>query len=340
MSGKNWRGGMVGAGAWSDIQLRAWAGVRGASIVALCDRHPDRRDPLVQRFEIPQAFDDLETMLAEADLDFVDICTRPYSHAALARLAVQRGLPVLCQKPFCTSLDEAREVTELCRGAGVRLMINENFRWQAWYRKAKELLDQGALGEPFLAVIQKRVRMTLPQFDHAQAYLAEMPQLILYEVGTHYLDTFRFLFGEPDKVFARLHHVSPQIKGEDVQLITLSYPQMTGVINTSWASVPAPGLDKPERDQGSYSPPRLEIDGTLGTLIQMSDGSLHLYTDDDHQQWHFPADTTDQSQVAAQQHFIDCLETGAEFETSGEQTLKTMALVYSCYQSAADGRAI
>jgi predicted dehydrogenase len=91
MSNKIWRGGMVGAGAWSEVQLTAWAGVPNAEIVALTDRHPDRRDPVVQRFEIPDTFDDFETMLDEAELDFVDICVRPYSHAPLTKLAAERG---------------------------------------------------------------------------------------------------------------------------------------------------------------------------------------------------------------------------------------------------------
>jgi predicted dehydrogenase len=219
-------------------------------------------------------------------------------------------------------------------------MVNENFRWQAWYRKTKELLDVGALGEPFLARIHRRARMTLPEFDHNQAYLAEMPRLILYEVGVHYLDTFRFLFGEPEAVFARLHHISPQVKGEDAQLIALSYEGLTGVINTSWASVRVPGLDTIKKDGRTVSAPRLEIDGTQGTLALSCDGSLHLHTDNGHQQWQLSEDVLPEYTVAAQQHFIDCLVSGAEFETSGAETLRTMALVYACYQSAEEGRVV
>jgi predicted dehydrogenase len=65
--------------------------------------------------------------LERAQLDFVDICTRPYSHAPFARLAAEQGLPVLCQKPFCESLEEVQALVEVCDKAGVRLMINENF---------------------------------------------------------------------------------------------------------------------------------------------------------------------------------------------------------------------
>lgn len=334
-----WRGGMIGAGAWSITQLTAWAGVENAEIVALADRHPERRGPVVKRFNVRQAFNDFESMLDEAELDFVDICTRPYSHAALTKLAADRGIPVLCQKPFCESQEEARGVVEYCRQAGVPLMVNENFRWQAWYRKAKELLDSHALGKPFFAKLHQRHRLTMPEFEHGQRYFTEMTRLLLYEVGTHLLDVSRFLFGEPDTVYSRLHRVSPDVKGEDVQIIILGYPEMTLVIHDSWASVPIPRLNRPVEERPWY-PRLLEVDGTDGTLVLTADGTLHIYTDADHHDWKCPQDTMPKAHIAAQKHFIDCLENGAEFETSGAETLKTMALVYASYISAEEGRVV
>jgi predicted dehydrogenase len=272
-------------------------------------------------------------MLAEADLDFVDICTRPYSHARLVKLAAQqRGLPVLCQKPFCESMAEAEEVVDFCRQAGTGLMINENFRWQAWYRQVKALLNAGELGEPFMVNIHRRSRFSLPQFDHHQGYMRDMPRWAVYEVGVHYLDTLRFLFGDPQMIFCRLHRVSPHVKGEDVQLIVLGYQRLTCLINHSFASVPVPDFDGMAHG--------LQIDGTSGTLTLKPDGSLHLFTDTGHQQWQFSANTLAESRIAAQQHFIDCLENGTEFETSGAETVKTMALVYAAYRSAEEGRSL
>jgi predicted dehydrogenase len=86
--------------------------------------------------------------------------------------------------------------------------------------------------------------------------------------------------------------------------------------------------------------PRLEIDASEGTLVLACDGSMSLVTDSDCQQWQFTQDTLPESHIAAQQHFIDCLESGAQFETSGAETLKTMALVYACYRSATEGRVV
>jgi predicted dehydrogenase len=85
----------------------------------------------------------------------------------------------------------------------------------------------------------------------------------------------------------------------------------------------------------------LEIDGTEGTIALRPDGTLHLLTDTEHQQWSFsPQNTNPDSFIAAQQHFIHCLESRAEFETSGAETLKTMALVYAAYLSAEEGRIV
>ncbi|MBN1675746.1 MAG: Gfo/Idh/MocA family oxidoreductase [Kiritimatiellae bacterium] len=330
------RGGMIGAGAWSEVQLKGWRDVQGAQIVALCDRHPDRREPVRAKFGIAQGFDDFETMLAQANLDFVDVCVRPYSHAALTRMAAQAGLPVLCQKPFCPDLPSACETVAFCKERNVRLMINENYRWQPWYRKVKELLDAGSIGTPFFAAHHYRHRAAMGNWQPGQAYMLEMPRLLTYEMGPHYLDLFRFLLGDPDSVFARHHHISPRLKGEDVHVITLNYPDRTGIIETSWSSMPIPGLDRLEKAGRAA---RLIIDGTEGSIALRPDGVCQLLRPDGKREWddlHLPQS----SQAAAQQHFADCLRTGAEFETSGEYTLYSMALVYACYVSAEEGRVV
>jgi predicted dehydrogenase len=192
------------------------------------------------------------------------------------------------------------------------------------------------LGDVFFVRIYQRHRLTMPIFDHDQRYFTEMPQLLLYEVGTHLLDVSRYLFGEPQAVYTRLHHISPDVIGEDVQVINLAYENMTMVIHDSWASVPIPDLDRPGFER-RWHRRLLEIEGTQGTLVLRPDTSIDFYSDSDEQHWP-PAETgMAEAHIAAQQHFIDCLESGAEFETSGEETIRTMALVFACYQSAEQG---
>lgn len=75
---------MVGAGAWSEPQLAAWAGVKNVCIVALADRHPERRGPVASRFGVGQEFDDVKATLDHANLDFVDIRTMALVYACYA----------------------------------------------------------------------------------------------------------------------------------------------------------------------------------------------------------------------------------------------------------------
>jgi predicted dehydrogenase len=82
------------------------------------------------------------------------------------------------------------------------------------------------------------------------------------------------------------------------------------------------------------------VEGTEGTAVVNQDGSLVLYTESGEQRWQFGEDTIPQSFVATQQHFIDCLRSGEEPETSGPKTLKTMALVFGAYQSAEMGQVV
>jgi predicted dehydrogenase len=71
-------------------------------------------------------------------LDFVDICTNVETHYPLTKLAAERGLPVVCQKPMATTLAECETLVQVCKDTGVPLHINENWRWQYQIRSRKE----------------------------------------------------------------------------------------------------------------------------------------------------------------------------------------------------------
>jgi predicted dehydrogenase len=206
----------------------------------------------------------------------------------------------------------------------------------------RQLLEDGAVGDPFFARIHWRLRTTLPVFAHAQSYFKDMPRLAVYELGVHYIDVFRFLFGEPSTVYARLHKVSPEIAGEDVQNIVLSYRDrnLTCQINHSWASVAIPEEDAVSGEDRLEIAHPLEIDGTLGTLVLRANRSLHLVADSARETWTFRRDARLASQSAALQHFVDCLITGTGFETSGQDNLRTMSAVYACYESAATNQVV
>ena len=150
-NGKPLRGAIIGCGFFGRIQLEAWGRMEGVAIVAACDTDLERA-----KAAAPKAYRDPAEMVGREQLDFVDIATRPDTHAELIRLAVERKLPAICQKPLATSMQEAIEIAKTVRDAGVPVMVHENWRWQPWFRRVKSLIDGGAIGAPI--TYQFRVR--------------------------------------------------------------------------------------------------------------------------------------------------------------------------------------
>src|SRR6185503_10227342 len=126
--------------------------------------------------------------------------------------------PVICQKPMASSLKTARQMVDRCGKAGVPLLIHENWRWQHPIRELKRALQSGQIGRPFRARID--MISGFPVFKN-QPFLAELEQFIITDLGTHTLDTARFLFGEAQSVYCETTRVHPNIKGEDVATITM-----------------------------------------------------------------------------------------------------------------------
>jgi len=100
--------GLIGAGMVSRHHLIAWAAIPDrAKVVAVADPSPDNAARRASEFGIPQTYADAAAMLAGTDLDAVDIAAPREMHVPLVRLAAQKRLPVLCQKPLAPNLNEA-----------------------------------------------------------------------------------------------------------------------------------------------------------------------------------------------------------------------------------------
>lgn len=329
------RGGLIGCGFFARNHLHGWREVCGAAIVAVADIDLDRARACAREFGIAAAYGDAEAMLQRERLDFVDIVTQPSAHAPLIGLAARHRVHVICQKPLAPSLEEARRAVWTCREAGVRLMVHENFRWQAPMRALKRVAT-GSLGTLFFGRIVFR-----SAFDvfRNQPYLAREPRFIIYDLGVHLLDLARFFFGEFKQLTCQVQRIHPGIQGEDVATILLAASSgATCVVELSYAS-------KLERELFPQTLVHLEGTGGSATvgpdylLTQVADGTVQRYP-----VWPRlypwstpPLEAIQESVVAIQQHWVDCLARGVEPETCGDDNLKTLGLVFGAYHSAETG---
>lgn len=212
----------VGAGYFSQFHHDAWNRL-GVDLVAVCDEAIEKADAASDRFGIAKSYDDLEHLLEHEQPDLLDIVAPPETHAEHIRAAIAHN--VICQKPFTTSLEETEQIVDEASAEGIHLIVHENFRFQPWHRRVKRLLDAGELGELYSLCF--RLRPGDGQGPNAyldrQPYFPKMKRFLIHETAVHFIDLFRYLFGEIRAVFAQLHQRNPAISGEDGGVVLFNF---------------------------------------------------------------------------------------------------------------------
>ena len=165
-----------------------------------------------------------------------------------------------------------------------------------------------------------------------------MPRLLVYETGVHFIDTFRYLGGEIDEVYAVLRKLNSAIQGEDTGLLTMKF--RSGAIGV-WD---ANRFNEDTAADPRYTFGRMLVEGNGGSIRLDTDGNIHikpLGADEyRHQYAHSRNGFAGDCVLTTQQHFIDSLKSDNEFETSGDEYLKTLAVQEAVYLSAAENRPV
>jgi predicted dehydrogenase len=342
MSKAKLKGVCVGAGYFSRFQYEAWGRIPEVEIVANCNRHVERAKEYAEEFGISTtySYDDFAAMLDAEKPDFVDIITPPETHLELCKAAAERGIGIICQKPLAPTHEESVAVAKVAQGSGARFMVHENWRWQPWYREIKTLLDAGTIGDP--VHLNFHCRMGDGWGDDAyldrQPFFRDYPRLFIFETGVHFLDTFRYLLGEAEAIYARTKQRNPVIKGEDSALIICDFK------NGATAVLDANRYNESLSVNPRYTFGALRLDGSQGHLEFDANGAISVKRLGEEAYRHEYAPATGgfagNCVYAVQRHFVDRMLDGAPFESEVEDYLKTIELVEVAYRSAAENAVI
>lgn len=327
----------VGGGFFAQFHLEAWQRLPDTTLAAIVDTDAATRDTLRSVYPDALVIDDLDEAARQVDADIVDIITPPTTHQSLIHTAIQccpKAL-IICQKPFCTSLEEANEVTKRAGQLNREIIIHENFRFQPWYLKIKSLLNDNAIGQ----LLQLTFRLRPGDGQGASAYLdrqpyfQQMPRFLIHETGIHWVDVFRYLLGEPEAVVADLRQINPAIAGEDAGYFIFHYD------NNLRAHFDGNRLLDHAADNTRHTMGEMIIEGTEGSITLNGDGEITLRGFNNKEPQSIPyeyeligfgADCV----RLLQAHVVDHLHHNTPLQNRASDYLKNLRIEEAIYQAA------
>ncbi len=140
--------GIIGGGRISDMHAPGYARSSDARIFAVCDVRRETAERRAAEWGAERAYSDYHELLADPDIHAVEIIVPHHLHRNICVDACRAGKHVSVQKPMALSVSECNDMISAAREAGVKLKVFENFVFYPPYVKAKQLIDDGAIGEP------------------------------------------------------------------------------------------------------------------------------------------------------------------------------------------------
>ncbi|SHS64270.1 putative dehydrogenase [Mycobacteroides abscessus subsp. abscessus] len=190
-----------------------------------------------------------QEVLDDPEIELVVICTHVDSHAYYAKLALENNKHILVEKPFASSVDEAKEIFDLAKSKGLIAMANQNRRFDGDFLTLKKVIESGVLGQ--IIEIQSHYDYFQPQ--HIQKGFG-----LIHGLAVHTIDQLYSLFGEPKKIHYDVRSVYHPGESDDYVDIDFHYGLLKTTVKCSLAV--------------KINHPKFVVHGDKGSFIKYSSG--------------------------------------------------------------------
>ncbi len=335
--------GLIGTGFVADLHAAAFRMVPDAEVVAVASPTPGKAKHFAQERGIPRAFEDYHELLAQKDIALVNLCLPNDLHAEATLSAARAGKHVVCEKPLCRTLEEADRMIDACRQAGVLLLYAEELCFAPKYVRAKQLVDEGALGRVFL------IKQSEEHFGPHMPWFWDVNRSgggVLMDMGCHSIEYARWVLGKPavQSVYASLgtYVHGERTRGEDHSLCIVEYEgSRVSLAENSWAKTG--GVDDRCEIYGSGGFTRADLlrgsslltysEAGYGYAVEKA-GTTRGYTFTMFEEiWNygFPQEV---------QHFVRCVQGNETPVETGEDGREVLRIICAAYESAGTGKRI
>src|SRR5688572_12915064 len=335
---------ILGAGFISDIHLESYHRfVPEAEVVAVYARNIDKAKAFAEKHHIPAWYDDLDKIINESGCEVIDICLPNFLHSKATLKAAAAGKHIIIEKPLAMTLEEADEMIDACKKAGVKLMYAEELCFAPKYERVRHMVKEGAVGEIYM--LKQAEKHSGPHSDWF--YDIELAGGgVLMDMGCHAIAWFRWMLknAKATSVYASMSTVLHQVrtKAEDNTVMIIEFENgVTAVAENSWAK--HGGMDD-----------RSEVHGTGGVIyadLFMGNAAI-AYSKNGFGYAMEKADTTvgwsfavfeevfNQGYPHELKHFIECVQKDLPPLVTGEDGRAVLEIIYAAYASAREGKKI
>ncbi len=346
---------VIGCGFLGQPHAKGVARAKNCRLVAAVDIYPERAQEFKERFGADVAITDLDEALERDDVDWVVVTTPNNSHAELTIRSLEAGKHVMVQKPMAMTLEECDAMIAASERSGKKLMNAYFEMFHPVYYKAKELIDQGAIGQVFFMKAIMAWHMDVStnwRFD---------PNVsgggILMDGHVHHAAMFKYYTGSDAKwVTTQGGTLASDAPVEDTA-VTLVRSE------TALAEISGSNRLKRPCSQNNFNfQEYIELYGTDGTILcrTIERPSLWVYTEKEPvpehlRGWMFPRvdwvdfddrvgycqfNADEDPWVRLHEHFSDCIINDTRPLTTGQDGRDFLEIILAGYQSMREGRTI
>lgn len=331
--------GIIGTGSIAGHHLKSVQELASCELIAMASSSKERAITAAKKFGV-KTYNSYQALLEDKAVDAVIICTHSGNHLGPTLAAAKMGKHVLVEKPLEISTKRGDKMIAACEQAGVKLGVIFQNRFSPDYRKLKEAVKKGVLGNLTLG------NAYIKWFRDASYYSGSSWKgtikgdggAALINQGIHTIDLLLDIMGDVESVFGKTRTVKHKIEGEDLGVALVTFKSgALGTIEGSTAITPG-------------YPERLEIFGTKGSVI-LEAGKIIA--------WDIEGEKTkaatlsqntsgsaDPMAIGYQMHqtqiqdFVDAIINDKEPLVNGAEGKRSLALIQGIYQSAKKGKEV
>ena len=325
------KGAIIGCGFFAHNHMQAWNEIKNIEIVAVCDLDKKKAISFSKKFKIPHYYTNINKLLDEENIDFVDVVTTMETHLPIGKILSKRKIATSIQKPFAENLQDAKKIVSLYEKSKTPLMVHENFRWQTPLMTLKKLAQKYQLKKPQYSKIS--FRHSNPVGYTSQTYLYDLEEYLILDVGIHLYDLSRFFLGEATSVYTINQNTNKKFKGETA-FTSLVRHQNGGVsiIDASISSIKTPDRFAQTLVNVEYANGSIDLDYDYNITVHKK-GLKKTHKGNQLKWISKPWDQIQESIVNTHNHFISCLNKKRVHDTSGADNIKSLSMVFASYQS-------